>query len=239
MHKTKTMGVYMIQNMANGNVYVGSSVHVYHRRNCHYSDLRNKIHRNSRLQKEWDCFGDDQFRFLIVEYVWDKDSLSSREQFWIDSVRPYYNIEPQARSNHTMLYTDEAIKQRAIESRREKMIGRKASAETKARMSASHMANPRRGYTLTEERKNHLSKINTGEKNPNWGLKRSDETRKKISDGNARKIRVGFVSPEGLEYREVKNLGWFCKEHNLNYWCMRDVDSGRSKSHKGWTKLPQ
>lgn len=35
---------------------------------------------------------------------------------------------------------------------------------------------------LTEEEKQHLSEINMGEKNPNYGLKRSEETRRKMSE---------------------------------------------------------
>lgn len=37
------------------------------------------------------------------------------------------------------------------------------------------------GRTLTEEQKRHLSEINMGEKNPNFNLKRSEETRRKMS----------------------------------------------------------
>lgn len=36
--------------------------------------------------------------------------------------------------------------------------------------------------TLTPEQKQHLSEINQGEKNPNWGLKRSDETKQKQAE---------------------------------------------------------
>ena len=38
------------------------------------------------------------------------------------------------------------------------------------------------GRCLTDEQKAHLSKINTGKLNPNYGLKRSEKTRKKMSD---------------------------------------------------------
>lgn len=38
------------------------------------------------------------------------------------------------------------------------------------------------GRHLTDAQKKHLSEINTGTKNPNYGLKRSAETKKKMSD---------------------------------------------------------
>jgi len=37
------------------------------------------------------------------------------------------------------------------------------------------------GRLLTDEQKRHLSEINMGAKNPNYGLKRSEETRRKMS----------------------------------------------------------
>lgn len=39
-----------------------------------------------------------------------------------------------------------------------------------------------RGRYLTEEQKRHLSEINMGALNPNYGLKRSEETRRKMSE---------------------------------------------------------
>lgn len=41
------------------------------------------------------------------------------------------------------------------------------------------------GRFLTDEQKKHLSEINMGDKNPNYGLKRSEETRKRMSEAMA------------------------------------------------------
>lgn len=45
------------------------------------------------------------------------------------------------------------------------------------------------GRYLTEEQKKHLSEINMGEKNPNYGLKRSEETRRLMSKAMRHKRR--------------------------------------------------
>lgn len=48
---------------------------------------------------------------------------------------------------------------------------------------------------LTDAQKKHLSEINTGEKNPNWGRKRSVETRRRMSEA-AKKVKHGQMSEE-------------------------------------------
>lgn len=227
--------VYCILNIFTNKRYVGSTIRLASRKRQHLHELRKNKHVCKIMQDEFNTYGESSFRFITLEEVktFERDDLFIREQYWIDLYKPEYNNLSVAGK-----YIGDYIRTKeAKEKRRKNMLGRKPSAETRAKMSASHRANPRRGYKLTNEQKEHLSKINMGENNPNWGIGRSEETRKKISDGNARKTRAGFVDPNGVEYKLVKNLGWFCRERQLNYHCMSDLDSGRIKSYKGWTKI--
>ena len=43
----------------------------------------------------------------------------------------------------------------------------------------------KRGVKLSDETKNKLSQLNTGKNNPNYGLTRSEKTKKKISLANS------------------------------------------------------
>lgn len=62
-------------------------------------------------------------------------------------------------------------------------LGKKASLETRLKQSLSHLGNKQRlGAKLTNEQKTYLSEINKGEKNPNFGKKRSDESKNKTSE---------------------------------------------------------
>lgn len=45
-----------------------------------------------------------------------------------------------------------------------------------------------------------------------------------------------FIDPNG-EVREVFNLRKFCRANNLHSGCMSDVNKGKQKQHKGWTKF--
>ena len=62
-----TCGIYKITNTANGKVYIGSSVDVHGRFNCHRSDLRNNRHGNQHLQNAWNLYGENSFVFEIIE----------------------------------------------------------------------------------------------------------------------------------------------------------------------------
>ena len=70
------------------------------------------------------------------------------------------------------------------------------------------------GKRLTEEQKKHLSAINTGKRNPNYGIKRSEETRKRMSNAMKGKLR-GIMPQSQREAISRGNKGkqrpWFNK----------------------------
>ncbi len=91
-------GVYKITCMVNNKIYIGSSKNIYQRWKDHNNDLINKRHINSHLQKDWNKYGKDNFKFEIVEFCNEED-VRNREQFYIDSTNCCdrnigYNINP-------------------------------------------------------------------------------------------------------------------------------------------------
>jgi len=48
------------------------------------------------------------------------------------------------------------------------------------------------------------------------------------------KIWTNMVSPDGVIFKEIKNLSLFCREHNLRPKGLRQVAHGERKSHRGW-----
>ena len=138
-------GIYEIRNTMNGNFYVGSAVNLDNRRWHHISDLSLGKHKNRHLQNAWNKYGRDCFVFSVIEYC-DKEILIQREQFYIDTMRPEYNLSPVAGNSLGVKHTDEM---RA----RVSAVVRNRPPEVIAKMSASHK-----------------------------GIKKSDETRKKMSE---------------------------------------------------------
>lgn len=97
----KESGIYLIVNIVNWLVYVGSTSNLQHRWvGGHRSLLRNNKHNNSYLQNAWNKYGEKAFQFIVIEKT-AKSNLKKREQHWIDfydacNPKKGYNIQPQA-----------------------------------------------------------------------------------------------------------------------------------------------
>lgn len=75
-------GIYKIENLIDGKVYIGSSVTPGKRKYKHFWMLGKGIHDNNHLQHSYNKFGTDSFDFQILEYCNDK-SLVDRENYYI------------------------------------------------------------------------------------------------------------------------------------------------------------
>lgn len=94
----KKCGVYKILNISNNKYYIGSTKQTFqHRLNHHLQALRNNTHKNSHLQHAWNKYGEENFKFLIIE-VCERSVVYDREQFYLDQrdLTLAYNINPLA-----------------------------------------------------------------------------------------------------------------------------------------------
>jgi len=87
----KNSGVYCIINMSNGKRYIGSSKNMYKRLSCHRSYLRSSTHQNKKLQNSWNKYSEESFVAYLLE-ICDETILEKREQYFIDNLKPEYNI---------------------------------------------------------------------------------------------------------------------------------------------------
>ena len=91
--------IYKIVNTNNNKIYIGSASYYDIRKGTHIAKLRRNKHNNPYLQAAWNKYGESCFRFEILELVSDVNYLLKREQFYIDSLNPEYNISRIAGSN--------------------------------------------------------------------------------------------------------------------------------------------
>jgi group I intron endonuclease len=94
-------GVYVITNIVNGKIYIGSSVNIKKRWREHKNDLKKNKHHSSSLQKSYNKHGLENFIFEIIEFV-DCKELFIVEQKYLDQYKPYersngYNISRTAK----------------------------------------------------------------------------------------------------------------------------------------------
>lgn len=108
--KHDVQGIYQIKNLKNDKVYIGSSKAIYKRWHDHKRDLKNNRHANSYLQASWVKYGEECFKFSILEKIEDSSKLLHREAELIIEYKSTcpdfgYNIDiPNANEKRIELY---------------------------------------------------------------------------------------------------------------------------------------
>ena len=99
------IGVYKIINKINKKFYVGSTstIGFEKRWKKHILDLNKNIHHSFYLQKSWNKYGPDNFSFEIIEECISEKCII-KEQYYLDFLKPEYNICKMAGSTLGIKY---------------------------------------------------------------------------------------------------------------------------------------
>lgn len=171
-------GLYAIVG-PKGKMYIGQTQGFARRWVEHKSALRGNRHHCISLQRSWNKYGESAFRFQPM-FVLPESCRNKIEQNWFDSLgRNLYNsaLDVMAPSR-----------------------GRKASEETKRKMSESHSGarNPNFGKPMPEETRRKISASRSGrfagENSPFFGKPKSDAHRARLSASLTGKL-VGKLNP--------------------------------------------
>jgi len=74
-------GIYKITNTLNNKLYIGSSINLSSREYKHFWMLNKGIHDNEYLQKSFNKYGIDIFKFEIVEYCESNELIEKENKF--------------------------------------------------------------------------------------------------------------------------------------------------------------
>lgn len=184
-------GIYKIVNTVNGKFYIGSAMDFYVRLHNHKSELKRNVHPNCHLQRAWNKYGEGVFVCSVLEFC-DKNKLTEREQYYIDTLKPQYNILPNARSSF-----GRRMSQLARNKIRNFFTGRALSNAHKANISKAV-----KGHVKTDTHRKNLSKSLMGHSF-------TDETRRKMSEAQKRRFAKTPCTDEFRKQRsEAAKARW-------------------------------
>jgi hypothetical protein len=188
--------VYVLRNLINGKVYVGQTKnpvarkagHFYGAKKCHDRPLYRSIRKH----------GAENFSFEVIEEC-DDTVINEREQFWVahfDSFNPEKGYNLTSGGNQHYLVSEET-KQR-LRRNHVGMKNKRHSLETIRKMRIAHLGRKHSEATKVKLRQRKISfeireKISKtlkgkfcGENSPNFGTKRSIESKLKMSQAHKR-----------------------------------------------------
>jgi group I intron endonuclease len=218
-----TSVIYRIRNLINGHCYIGSSVNIERRWKGHIKSLQLGRHSNRHLQSAFDKHGESAFVFEVLEIT---DDCIPREQFYLDTLHPEYNLSPTARSNAGCIYSAEARARMSAAQEREPPSeaqlrgyeakkGKPRSPEARARMSAAKMGKPMsaearqkmsiasKGKPKSAEHRANIGAANKGKPSPLKGKPHTSEAQLRGDAAKTGKTR----SPEAVAATSAANKG--------------------------------
>jgi len=188
--------IYQIQSKINGKRYVGSAINYGSRITTHLSKLHLNKHHSILLQNHTNKYGIEDLQFSILEPVMFKEDLISREQYYIDTLKPEFNICKIAGNTLGRKLSEEAKKKVSLANK-----GKICSDETKRKMGAWQIGRKRPESTIAKMRKINL------------GKKVSEETKRKMSEAQKRRLPCSNETKEKISKANKGKI--FSEEHKI------------------------
>lgn len=133
------MYIYLLRNVVNGKTYVGKTIKTPEKRFRQHvlTSKRIKTHLYSSINKH----GPEKFVIEVLETVYDKDLLETKEKYWISKLQPEYNMTSGGEGGDTTeKYTEDRMHERSskISTAVKNMWDSMSEDERKARMEKTH-----------------------------------------------------------------------------------------------------
>ena len=107
-------GIYKITCLENNKIYIGQAIDIEDRWKTHIQCLNRNKHHNIHLQRAWNKYGINKFKFEVVEYC-EVSILNDKEIYWIEKLDAFkngYNRTTGGGGTLGRKYTNEEIEKR-------------------------------------------------------------------------------------------------------------------------------
>jgi len=209
-------GIYKIKNLINNHVYIGSTKNFYKRIIEHENLLNKKRHHSRYLQNAWNKYGNSVFIFGMLEITEDKD-LINREQYYIDTLNPEYNMCPIAGSRLGSKQSSET-KAKIKKNNAKYWLGKNLSETTKQKIGDSN-----RGNKHTQKTRNKISAATKGKNHPMFGRTHSENSKTMMANAKSKPIAQytldGNFLCNWISGKEVQNKTEM-SQGNINKACL-------------------
>ena len=255
-------GIYAIVNITNNKKYIGSATRLKERFRNHKTLLRRNKHFNSHLQNAWNKYGEDNFKFEILEIISDIEKIENLIELLIKKEESYiikmnsnnrlfgYNSRVICNSSLGIKWTKEQ-KDKLSKSKK----GKYSILQKKARIEEGQKRlgtkNPKTSIwwenlnCLEKERiilaKANSLKLKNKQKLEEFGYKVSPET---IIKQKTAKIKSGFIKSaqaynlDGSFYKRYESISDALKDFSestkSSYKIVECLKSGKLFANKIW-----
>lgn len=213
------IGIYLIKNLINQKIYIGSSQNIKRRFYLHKHYLNQNKHSNQHLQNAWNEYKEDNFSFSILEQISDIKQLLQKEKDYIiqynSTNREFgYNICEDTMAPMTGRKHTEFSKQKMIKSKlanKNSFYGKHHTDETK-----DVLRTQMKGRKLQDSHKEKILKTSyqNGEFNIN----------SKLSNEMVEKIREEFKTYKS-KYGIYKKLS---EKYNVHHSTIRRIINNKT-----------
>lgn len=198
--------IYKIRNVVNDNFYVGSTTDTRVRFQAHKRRLKQGKHQSPHMQAAWNKYGEDCFKFEVVEVVDSPEDLHEAEQRWLDENvgKPHcYNLAvfadaPMRGRKHTPETLAKIAANRTPPSgENHYRYGKTVSEETRKKIGDTQRGKPKGpGRTISPEGMAKIRAAAEAGHYSHWeGRSHTEESKEKMGRS------VIATDPQGVEHR--------------------------------------
>lgn len=223
-------GIYKIINIQNGKFYIGSANNLKRRKTEHFYYLKYNKHINKILQNSVNKYGINNFRFEILVQC-PKEYCIKLEQWFMDNLKPNFNIRQKAESNLGLKQSEE---QKEKSSNTWKIIKKENQFKGNIKNTFEDILQIKKlislNYSDTEIKKLYntstaaIHKIRTNKtwtEVPDYLIKDSDVLYKRNFIRNIKYDEIYYVATIRNYLSSGLNPTKYCKKYNLSSYCRK------------------